>query len=228
MGYLSRFYMPGLVPIFLAAGIAYHSYQARRRWTLCAGFCAVLLVASGWLNVTREMAPAFRFYVPGWIATSVVLLAPTGYKPLSAMATAACLLIGALLHFPLEGVQLDDDDTIVLRQTRRRGVFVGMERLRALAPKTIYHTDMGAPGVLFLESRVVDLDGLLNEDITLRGARFEELCQADRPDAIYVPHEGYRELRQEVLSSRCLENYRAVVGGENGRLRVRADLAHRY
>jgi hypothetical protein len=75
---------------------------------------------------------------------------------------------------------------------------------------------------------VVDLDGLLNEDITLRGARFEELCQADRPDAIYVPNEGYQQLRQEVLSSVCLRGYRAVAGGKKGQLRVREELAARY
>jgi hypothetical protein len=42
--------------------------------------------------------------------------------------------------------------------------------------RALFHTDMGAPGMLFTDARVGDLDGLLNEAITLRGARFEDLC----------------------------------------------------
>lgn len=228
MGYMSRFYLPGLVPIFLAGAVAYRSYQQRRRWILSVAFSAILLGAFWWLKTVDKMPPALDFYVPAWIATALMLLGPAGVNPLNSIVAAACLLVGAYLAYPIGELHFDDDDTIVLRQARRRAGFAGIERLRALAPKTVYHTDMGAPGVLFLEARVVDLDGLLNEDITLRGARFEDLCQADRPDAVYVPYEGYQRLRQEVLSSACLSGYPAVAGGKSVQLRLREDVAARY
>jgi hypothetical protein len=82
--------------------------------------------------------------------------------------------------------------------------------------------------VLLPEARVVDLDGLLNEDITLRGASFEQLCEADRPDAVFVPNATYPELRQEVLSSHCLEGYRAVTPMNPSPLFIRQDRVEDY
>jgi hypothetical protein len=74
----------------------------------------------------------------------------------------------------------------------------------------------------------VDLDGLLNEAITLHGARFATLCERDRPEAIFVPNESYPELRREVLESDCLRHYRPVDADPSSPLRVREDLLARY
>jgi hypothetical protein len=75
---------------------------------------------------------------------------------------------------------------------------------------------------------VVDLDGLLNEDITLRGVSFEALCEADHPDAIFAPNGTYPELREQVLSSECLRNYQAVTPMNGSPLFIRNDRVEEY
>jgi hypothetical protein len=167
--------------------------------------------------------------VPVLVATGVLLLAPRRWLAPSAALVGLCLLVGNALVYPLPRLALLDDETILLDQIRPRLVFRGLEQLRrTLQPKAVFHTDIGAPGVLLPEARVVDLDGLLNEDITLRGASFDALCEADSPDAIFVPNDTYPELREEVLSSPCLERYRAVTDTDGSPLYIRGDLADTY
>lgn len=228
MGYLARFYLPGLVPVFIGAGMAYRNYQIRRRWFVSALVYLVYIAACVGLKRFDTTPPPLEMYLPALVAAGVMLLGPANYNPVSALAIGLCLVVGAVLNYPIESPAFADDETLLLRQIRRRAVFMGLERLRAIEPKVLYHTDMGAPGVLFPEAKVVDLDGLLNEDITLRGARFEDLCRADRPDAIYVPNRGYARLRQEMLSSKCLEGYRAVTPMRYAPLHIRKDLVRRY
>jgi hypothetical protein len=233
MGYLSRFYLPGLVPIFAAAGIAYRDYLVRRRWVVAAGVYASWLGAFLWLKQLDEAMRiphllARSLDVPVLVATGVLLFAPRRWLAPSAALVGVCLLVGSACVYPLPELALRDDETLLLTQIRPRVVFRGLEQLRTLDPKVVFHTDMGAPGVLLPEARVVDLDGLLNEDITLRGARFDALCEADRPDAIFVPNDSYPELRQEVLSSPCLEGYRAVTPMNGSPLYIRGDLVDEY
>jgi hypothetical protein len=228
MGYMSRFYLPGLVPIFIAAGLAYPAYQLRRRWVVSALVYLLYVAACVGLKRFDTTPPPLEMYVPALVATGVMLLGPVGYNAVSALGIGSCLVVGAALNYPIVALAFEDDETVLLRQIRRRAVFNGIEQLRGIAPKVVYHTDMGAPGVLFPEAKVVDLDGLLNEDITLRGKPFEELCQADRPDAIYVPNEGYAQLRREILSSECLKGYRAVTSMKHAPLHIRKDLVRSY
>jgi hypothetical protein len=234
MGYLSRFYLPGLTPLFAAAGIAYRDYLVRRRWLLCAALYVAWLGAFLWLKrldesmsiphmLTRELD------VPVLVALGLVLLTPRRLHVYATAAVGVCLLVGSALTYPIAKLALLDDESLLLAQIRPRAVFRGLEQLRrTLDPKVVFHTDMGAPGVLLPEARVVDLDGLLNEDITLRGARFEALCEADHPDAIFAPNATYPELRQEVLSSRCLRRYRAVTPMNASPLYIRNDLVDQY
>jgi hypothetical protein len=228
MGYMSRFYLPGLVPIFIAAGMGYQAYQLRRRWVVSAFVYLLYVAACVGLKRFDATPPALEMYLPALIAAGFMLLGPARYNAVSAIAMGLCLVVGAALNYPMAELSFEDDETLLLRQVRRRAVFNGLVTLRAIEPKVIYHTDMGAPGVLFPDAKVVDLDGLLNEDITLRGKRFEELCQADRPDAIYVPNNGYGQLRREVLSSQCLEGYRAVTSMKHAPLHIRKDLVRSY
>jgi hypothetical protein len=234
MGYLSRFYLPGLVPVFAAAGIAYGDYLVRRRWLVTAVAYAAWLGAFFWLKRMDESMAiphmlARSLDVPVLAATGLLLLSPRRLQACASIAIGLCLLIGTALTYPLPTLAVQDDESILLAQIRPRAVFRGLEQLRrTLAPKVVFHTDMGAPGVLLPEARVVDLDGLLNEDITLRGVSFEALCEADRPEAIFAPNQTYPELRAEVLSSECLENYRAVTPLNASPLHIRKDLVEKY
>jgi hypothetical protein len=234
MGYLSRFYLPGLVPIFAAAGIAYRDYLVRRRWLVTAAVYAAWIGAFLWL---KQLDEAMRIPhllgrsldLPVLIATGVLLLAPRRWLAPSTALVGSCLLVGTAWVYPLPPLALLDDETLVLTQIRGRSVFRGLEQLRrTLQPKVVFHTDMGAPGVLLPEARVVDLDGLLNEDITLHGASFDSLCEADQPDAIFAPNRTYPELREEVLSSPCLQRYRAVTPRDGSTLYIRNDRADEY
>jgi hypothetical protein len=230
MGHLSRFYLPGLVPVLIAAGLAYRSYQARRRWLASGLFYAGWVIAFVLLKrldhatqVPIVLEPVRD--LPTLVAIAVVLFVPARWNAHGALAIGLALLAGAALVYPIRSPAFADDETLLLREIRPRVVFRGLERLRALNPKIVYHTDLGAPGVLFPESKVVDLDGLLNEDITLRHAHFQDLCAVDHPEAIFVPNQTlYPALRAEILSSRCIEDYRGVTPMEGSPLYLRKDL----
>jgi len=234
MGYLSRFYLPGLVPIFAAAGIAYRDYLVRRRWLVTGVAYATWIGAFLWLKSLDEAMRIPHLLersleMPVLVATGVLLFAPRRWLEPSAALVGLCLLVGSACVYPLPELALLDDETMLLAQIRPRVVFRGLEQLRSkLEPKAVFHTDMGAPGVLLPEARVVDLDGLLNEDITLRGASFNALCEKDQPEAIFVPNSTYPELREEVLSSPCLERYRAVTPMNGSPLYIREDRAEAY
>ncbi|MEY2931101.1 MAG: hypothetical protein RL033_1850 [Pseudomonadota bacterium] len=233
MGYFSRFYLPALAPILAAAGLGQRSYQEQRRWWLSACvfalYCGVF-VAFTYIDTTLHIRimPEPTHYLPAIAASGVLLLGPARFNPVNALALLACLLVGGAVQYPVSSLKIEDDETILLRQIAPRNVFRGLEQLREkLKPSVIYHTDMGAPGMLFPEAKVVDLDGLLNEDITLHGKHFEELCNADQPEAIFVPNAGYERLRNEILESQCIQGYEAVTSG-SAPLHIRRDLLGRY
>jgi hypothetical protein len=170
-----------------------------------------------------------RYFLPFLLACAVVLLAPPLRPTVHAALVGSILFGSAVLNYRAGAVRFDDDETILLRQIAPRRTFRGLAELRErVVVNTIYHTDMGAPGVLFPEARVVDLDGLLNEDITLRHVPFEELCRADLPDAIFIPNEGYPRLRAEVLHSVCLRAYRAVNKPRRWALFLREDVLEEW
>lgn len=234
MGYFSRFYLPALVPFALAAGLAYPEYLSRARWPLRALAYAAWLAAYFWLKrldlrmgIPHMLPRELDF--PVLVAMGALLLAPRALPAVASGVAGLSLLVGTALTYPIARLELRDDESILLAQIRRRLAFRGLEQLRrTLDPAVVYHTDMGAPGVLLPEARVVDLDGLLNEDITLRGASFDELCEADDPEAIFVPNHTYPELREEVLTSACIEGYVAVTPMNGSPLFVRRDLAGVY
>ena len=234
MGYFSRFYQPGLIPIFAAAGVAFPAYRRRRRLWLSAALYVAIVAAFIWLkHVDNTYAIPIKLraamYVPPLVVVGLLLIAPTRWAPLGALCVVVTLLVGTFLNSPLQGLALETDEVILLRQIQKRIAFRGLQRLRdKLNPATVYHTDMGAPGVLLPEARVVDLDGLLNEDITLGGKRFRDLCEADHPDAIYLPKPVYVQLRDDILSSRCFDDYQPVTPEEGARLYIRQDLVQRY
>jgi hypothetical protein len=234
MGLLSRFYLPAVVPTAAAAGLAYRGYQERNRWQASALFYAAWLVAFVLLQrldraTHIQIVLPVALYLPFLVASAVLLFTPARLLASGTLVIGLTLLAGVAANYRLGAPAFENDEAILLRQIGPRMTFRGLKRLRdKLDVKVLYHSHMGAPGVLFPEAKVVDLDGLLNEDITLRGARFEELCHADRPEAIYMPNDTYPELRAEVSSSACFRDYRPAVPGDGSPLYIRADLLSRY
>ena len=234
MGHHSRFYLPALVPLWIAASLAYPAYLGKRRNALTVALCAGYVLCFYGLSrvdaarrIDIWLSPGR--YLPYLAACCIVLLVPRANPRLGAAVLRASFLAAAIVLHPVKHRQIETDRAILLRQIAPRRVFRGLARLHERIPvRALFHTDMGAPGLLFPEARVVDLDGLLNEDITLRGAHFQELCAADRPEAIFLPNESYPELRDEVLTSECFKDYRSVDDDPSSPLRIRADLHTRY
>jgi hypothetical protein len=234
MGYYSRFYLPGFISLIAAAAVAYRRYQQRRRLWLTLLLFVGYVGAFIWLkHVDNVNMVAIKvraaLYIPSLVVMGMLLLAPASWAAPSAAAIGLGLCIGTALNCPIDGLKFETDDAILLRQARPRTAFRGIEQVRdRLQPKVVYHTDMGAPGLIFPEAKVVDLDGLLNEDVTLRGAHFEQLCEADQPEAIYLPKGGYVQLRAEILGSACFQHYHPVTPPDGARLYIRKDLVARY
>lgn len=234
MAHYSRFYVPALVPVLAAAVLAWPSFvRSRRAWS-SAVFC-VLFVASFALLLVVDADRRIDIFLPnaarlvGPVVAAIVLALLVSPR-FASVAVSALLVVGIVVNYRLPSpLSFDDDETILLRQIRPRSVFRGIEQLRRLEPAVVFHTDMGAPGVLFPRARVVDINGLLNRELSLEGVRFEALCQRENPDAIYAPNRTYPAFRAEVLSSECLKNYTAVTDLEVGSpLHIRNDLLERY
>lgn len=235
MGHLSRFYVPALVPVWLAAARAYPTFLQKRQLAWIFVAVSFYVAAFAWLARLGGLHRIDILLNPTWfyphIAACAFMLAWPSARPwIGAVLIATSLCVAAGVMYPPRRLKVEDDDTVLLQQIAARQTFRGLTRLRERVPAAhaIFHTDVGAPGLLFPEARVVDLDGSLNEAITLRGARFETLCQADKPEAIFVPNETYPELRQEVLESACLRGYRRVDEDSSSPLRIRADLRDEY
>ena len=232
MGQLSRFYLPALVPLVAAAAQAYPAYLQRRRLPASALFAVACLVVFFGVLGRRglELGLPREAYAPALVVLALLLVVPPRAVRAAFWPALLVLVAGAFRVYPVETLDFADDERILLDQIRRRMAFREIERVRErLHPRVLFHTDMGAPGVLFPEARVVDIDGLLNPAIALRHMSVEELCRRERPDVFYVPNAAYPSLRAAILGGRCIQDYRRVVPLDRfTTLHVRSDLLPLY
>jgi hypothetical protein len=235
MGHCSRYYMPALTFVLCAAALGFDDFRSRASARTVGAFAVAYGVAFLFLKTLDnhyrvDIMIAAERDMP--VLLGILLLLTLGRQLSAEAGLAICvvLVLGTALVSPIEHWGFASDRRILLKQIEPRRTFRGLDRLRRRIPeaKAVFHHDMGAPGVLFPEARVVDLDGLLNEQITLHGARFEQLCRDMTPEAIFVPSVAYPALRSEVLSSECLKSYRRIDARPDTPLRVREDLYARY
>lgn len=78
-------------------------------------------------------------------------------------------------------------------------------------------------GLTFPEARVVDLAGIQSE-----ASSFERNCRRDRPEAIFLPHSNYVDLRGDIEESPCFRNYERVVQNSSAPLYLRRDLVPEF
>jgi hypothetical protein len=228
MGHHSRFYMPAVVPIVAAAVLSWDRF--RRRAPVWLPIAAVLLWAGSYAFL-KQVDAASRVYIyirPGFeipyvAAMALALLPIRRAEGVVAAVAIAIVAAGAGLNYPPRRLEIRDDTAILLRQIAPRKVFLGIVPLRQLDPDNVYHTDMGAPGMLFPRAKVTDLDGLLNEELTLEHRSFDEICRRDRPEAIFLPNKYYRSLRAEMKRSPCFRDYRPVLRRQGSPLHIRED-----
>jgi hypothetical protein len=110
---------------------------------------------------------------------------------------------------------------------------VGIEVIRACFPEPLQlmHSELGIPGVLFPESRVLDYTGLANPAVVHRTFDFERVCSIDKPEFIFRPNPTHQRLNRELDSSECLaRNYtRAPLRRRSScPLYIRKDLVAQY
>ncbi len=232
MGYRARFYVPALVPLCLATARAWPTGRVDRgRWGLFvlawAGAAGVAYVR-GWAPnaagevLTRMPWPAYAMLVAGW---SIALL----WRRAS-LGVAVCLLGGSIAWIPLDKPGLRSDADIMHRHGREvtttRGVFDVAGCLPA--GSTVYHSEMGVPGLVLYRMRLVDQAGLLSADVALGGRSFQTRCDSERPEAIFLPHKNYQALNAEIAESACFGHYVRIVNRSSSALHVRADLAQDF
>jgi len=241
MGMQGRFFVPSLPLLVLAsarAASAPENADSPRLGWIAAGGYVVLLVL---LRLLHGLPSARAFQldaVPAFLEVSVALggvalLLSHGMLPLRARLGPALLLVafgGSLSALRVRQLRFYSDDDFLALQESRCTVYRGLETLRSCFGDEIhvYHSEVGLPGLRFQAGKVSDLAGLVSPRWLFRAESFDQLCQAERPEAIFLPHKNYRALNQEVLASRCLRGYRRMVQDSSSPLYVRRDLAKSF
>lgn len=239
MGMHGRFYAPVLPQLALAASRAeqVHARSLRRR--LAAAGLYLVFVASifalelpplGELDNDDNLTPAY--YVSGTVAALAVMLVPQrGW--LRTLTPALVLLMAAgacLVSFHPSRRALRSDERLLALHEARYTVYRGLETLRACFGDAIhvYHSEVGVVGLRFQHGTVTDLAGLLSPEWLFRRVSFDEACQKDRPEGLFLPHRVYTTLNEEIARSRCIKGYRRVVAESSSPLHIRADLFRQY
>ena len=240
MGMQGRFYAPCLPLLVLASARAGAPGQ-RVPWNpLCLAAAGLVTLFAGLLfTQSLPSGKGFRLDLfPTFIQLSTVAggiallfsLECRRYRPLLALAPLLVVLFGSFGALSANDLVLRSDDDFLDLQTSRYTVYRGLDTLRASFGEEIhvYHSEVGLPGLRFQRGKVTDLAGLLSQEWLFREQSFDELCQRDRPEGIFLPHRNYVGLNAEIQSSSCLRGYQRVVQDSSSALFVRDDLAPRY
>jgi hypothetical protein len=241
MGMQGRFYAPCL-PLLILASARGGTGGAVARPSLVLVAAAVVPVLFAVLRLLDRLPsrsdsrldafPSFIQFATVAGGTALVLSTLTRRRWHRVYALSVPLIIGfgSLRALSANDLVLRSDDDFLDLQTSRYTVYRGLDTLRACFGEEIhvYHSEVGLPGLRFQRGKVTDLAGLLSPEWLFRGRSFDELCQRDRPEAIFLPHRNYVGLNAEIQASVCLRGYRRVVEYSSSPLHVRADLVPRY
>ena len=241
MGYRARFYAPALVPLTLAAILAWGRGEARSDvraarsawlvWAACigVGYLAGLL-ESGSASVL-DRVPGTAYLAQLFLGVLLCGRASEG-SSLSAQAvsfaSSGALVASAFLLRPPHVIRTALDDATFLRRssaqvTTTRGLF---EVARCMpSAQTLYHSEIGIPGLVLPDWRIVDLVGLMSKPLARSRPPFDDYCLRDRPAVLFLPHKTYRALNAEIRSSACLRGYTLAVRDSSSPLYIRSDLS---
>ncbi|HEV8246640.1 MAG TPA: hypothetical protein VGP93_12770 [Polyangiaceae bacterium] len=234
MGMHGRFYAPASLLLVLAAARA---GSQRSKPALMALSYLLIMAALALVNFLPGAQSGFeRVPLPYYAASGLGALAlllgpafrwamPASVAPLlAASAVAVVFAHGLRLRAPPR-----DDDYLRIHESHVT-VYRGLERLRACVGDgiSLYHSEVGLPGLRFARGKVTDLAGLFNRGWLFREYDFDAMCQRDRPEAIFLPHRNYAALNREIVGSKCLTGYALVVPESSSPLYVRKDLLSLY
>jgi hypothetical protein len=237
MGYRSRFYVPALVPLALAAARgarqALRASGARRAVWLGAWAMGAAGASATGVVVSSESAPLERIPTAALVAAGAlvawVVFADDGDGGEESGVSGAVLffLLGTFATLPPRSSSALNDRRFAERSsvevTTTRGIF-DVERCLP-GPSVVYHSELGVTGEVLRDARIVDLAGLMSRAVALERTPLDELCLRDRPDAIFLPHKNYVEQNRALLAGACLRGYTRVVNQSASPLYVRSDRA---
>jgi hypothetical protein len=237
MGMHGRFFAPALPVLVLASARAAETAASRRvliGLALLCGMVAALLAEQRVLpNLTDRLEGVpVAFYVAGGVGALCVFAGPLApmlarWTPL--VLPAAAILATAQSYGPtVSGIA--SDARLLRNHARHVTVYRGMDVLRSCFGEAIhvYHSEVGVPGLRFQRGKVSDLAGLLSRRWLFRKESFDEMCSADQPEAIFLPHKNYRSLNREILRGSCIRGYVREVQDSSSPLYVRHDLHAHY
>jgi hypothetical protein len=240
MGMQGRFYAPSLPLLaFASARAGARGSRAEPNATRLAAAAIVALFVLLTLSDGLPSGKSFRLDTfPGFLQLATVaggvalVLSLDRRRWQGALSTGvlAVVALGSLGSVSSNDLVVRSDDDFLNLQTARYTVYLGLDTLRSCFGEEIhvYHSEVGLPGLRFQRGKVTDLAGLLSPEWLFRNRSFDELCQRDRPEAIFLPHRNYQGLNAEIQASACLRGYQRVVQDSSSPLYVRKDLARSY
>lgn len=239
MGYHARFYVPAW-PLWVLAALRGlpHALAQSRRWLAVCAVASGLLALSFWRGWVENATDGYEFnfvtarsyghFFGGLLALAALGAARESAQWRGTWAVVLGLGLSAVLAVPPQRSWVPDE-LIDARALASDNSLRGLETIRRCFPEpvTLVHSELGVPGVLLLESRIVDYTGLANPAVAHGTFDFEAFCLADRPEFIFRPHWTHRRLNAVLDQSACLRE-RYVVAANTTALFVRADLAPRW
>jgi hypothetical protein len=246
MGYHARFYAPALPLLIVAAARAVGPHMSTGRRivivaaTTSAAFATFLAFRSGRIESSshHDMLEhiSASWYLPfysGLILLAVGLCTSERVaRPATRIAATVTVAVMAFLLIPAK-LRVATDAEIDGYALGLDGSLRGLDVIRRCfrEPLQLMHSELGIPGALFPESRIIDYTGLGNPSVISGTFDFEAICEHDRPDFIFRPHVSHQRLNRIIDGSHCLASrYVAVtsIRESSSPLYVRSDLLERY
>jgi hypothetical protein len=245
--YHARFYAPALPLLFAAAlrGVPELNTRPRQAVAFAFGLLAALVLwlayARSWIENAGGYGPdivtlvEYVRYLIGVPALALVLALRNGAwsgATLPSVLAVGMAAVQVASTLPSSwGIVSDEVSNTNTIETHTADVGINVIQRCFEQPFQMTHSEIGLPGVLFLESRIIDFTGLANRKVIDGSFDFESLCTNERPEFVYRPHWTHRALNRRLDDSACLaENYTQVALPRSAScpLLVRNDLVARY
>lgn len=242
MGYHARFYAPALPVFVLAAlrGLDAVRSTRKKRLVVAFGAAAAALIGAAfelhWIERSIGRLGSehqYIVYAAGTLLLGLLLLLPVQRQKIYAVALTLALSVFQIGRMAPPALELQSDAESDFDVYSINSGQVGMEVIKACFPEPLQlmHSELGIPGALLPESRILDYTGLANPAVARGTFDFEQICSLDQPGFIFRPHTTHERLNRELDSSECLaKNYaRAPLKRcSSCPLYVRNDLIARY
>ncbi len=239
MGMYARFYAPA-IPVLAAAALpAFGAFCSRRRLPVHVVFFVAYTLFVVFL-VRRDALPDDtlwiierlppELYVGYGLGAWLLLVSAIGWTRIGSLSIIAASAVSVWVAHPERSFRAPSDADYMEAQLEHRSGFREIDRLpRCLGEEiSIYHSEIGLPGVKLPQGHITDLAGLMTREFAFGDKSFDEYCLEDEPEAIYLPHRNYDWLNQEIRESQCLRGFTEVRSDTSSPLYIRDDLLARY